>query len=322
LSIPRCVLSLGWVLLLALTFASRAYCSEHPAAKPPATDGFAEVALTFDDLPVHGPLVPGLTRMDIAKSIIQALQAAGAPPTYGFVNAKRLDEDPSSVQVLQLWRDAGFPFGNHTFSHMDPNTNPLEAFEQDLLADEPILKKFMGDQDWHWLRYPFLREGDTIEKHKALEAFLKEHGYRVAEVTLSFGDYAYNEPYARCLAKNDQAGIDWLKQSYLHGAAAELSNGPEMAKLIYGHDIKHIMLLHIGAFETVMLPKLLELLKQRAFRLITLLEAASDPAYAVDPDLPGNWGGTFLQQTMAARHITPPQRPADDTFAKLNVLCR
>ncbi len=288
---------------------------------PVLPDAAPEVALTFDDLPAHGPLPKGLTRVDIIQSIIHALQAGQAPPIYGFVNAKRLDEDPSTAQVLQLWRDAGFPLGNHTFSHMDLNTNSLSAFEQDLLVDEPVLRKFMGDKNWRWLRFPFLREGDTVEKHQAIDAFLKAHGYKVAEVTLSFGDYAYNDPYARCLAKNDQQGIEALEQSYISGASDSLAQGQQLANLVYGHDIKHIMLLHIGGFETVMLPRLLELLKQRGFKLITLEEAASDPAYSIDPDLSSNWGGTFLQQMMLAKHIQPPQG-YPDRLSKLDAICR
>ena len=46
-----------------------------------------EVALTFDDLPAHGPLPPGVTRLDVAKSIISTLKAANAPQVYGFINA-------------------------------------------------------------------------------------------------------------------------------------------------------------------------------------------------------------------------------------------
>ena len=105
------------------------------------------VVLTFDDLPAHATLPPGMTRVDIAKSIIQALQTAQAPPVYGFVNTKRPEAAPEDKQVLQLWRDAGFPLGNHAFSHMDLHTNSLAAFEQDVLADEPILREFMGNHD-------------------------------------------------------------------------------------------------------------------------------------------------------------------------------
>jgi (4-O-methyl)-D-glucuronate---lignin esterase len=115
-----------------LTFASR-YMKAPPASASPVTH---EVALTFDDLPAHGPLPKGMTRIDIAKTIIHALQSAQAPPTYGFVNAKALADDPSTAEVLRLWREAGFPLANHTFSHMDLNANTVENFEQDLLADE------------------------------------------------------------------------------------------------------------------------------------------------------------------------------------------
>ena len=261
-----------------------------------------------------------MTRVDIANRIIGALQAAHAPATYGLVNAKGLEQEPSSAAVLQLWRAAGFPLGNHTFSHMDLNANSLENFEQDIIANEPILKEQMGTDDWHWLRFPFLHEGDSPAKHDAIEEFLTQHGYRVAEVTLSFGDYAYNAPYARCLAKNDQQGIEQLKQSYLEGASQSLEHGSALSNLVFGREIKHVMLLHIGSFETVMLPQLLELLKQRGFVLVTLPEAESDPAYSLHPALPLKWEGTFLDQMVAARHLSPPENP-DDGLAKLDELC-
>lgn len=179
----------------------------------------------------------------------------------------------------------------------------------------------MGDQDWHWLRFPYLHEGDTPEKHRAIEAFLREHGYKVAEVTLSFGDYAYNEPYVRCLAKNDQEGVESLKQSYMKGASAVLTQGPNNAKRVFGRDIKHIMLLHIGAFETVMLPQLLELLQQRGFKLIALPDAASDPAYAADPSPLTKWGGTFLQQMLAAKHLSD-DTAVEDSLSQLASVCK
>lgn len=143
----------------------------------------------------------------------------------------------------------------------------------------------------------------------------------MAQVTLSFGDYDYNEPYARCLLKNDTAAIEQLKKSYLDGAAQNLSDGQKMAELLYGHDIKHVMLLHIGGFQTVMLPHLLELFKDRGFKLISLEEAESDPAYAADPNLPGEWGGTFLDQMRIARKL-PALAHSLDPEPNLDALCR
>lgn len=301
-----------------LTFASR-YIKGPGVTQIPGSA--REVALTFDDLPVHGPLPVGMTRLEIASSVIRSLQAAHAPPSYGFVNAKGLEQEPSSVAVLEAWRAAQFPLGNHTFSHMDLSTNSTEGFEQDLIADESILKKYMGSEDWHWLRFPFLDEGDGLAKHRALQAFLEEHGYRVAEVTLSFGDYAYSVPYARCLAKSDQQGLGQLKQSYLDAAAKSLEQGRALSVELFGRDIKHVMLLHIGSIEAVMLPQLLELLKQRGFTLVTLAQAESDPAYSMHPDPPDHWNGTFLEQMMRARRLAMP-KDSTDWFSKLDAVCR
>lgn len=301
-----------------LTFASR-YIKGPGVTQIPGSA--REVALTFDDLPVHGPLPVGMTRLEIASSVIRSLQAAHAPPSYGFVNAKSLEQEPSSVAVLEAWRAAQFPLGNHTFSHMDLSTNSAEGFEQDLIADESILKKYMGSEDWHWLRFPFLDEGDGLAKHRALQAFLEEHGYRVAEVTLSFGDYAYSVPYARCLAKSDQQGLGQLKQSYLDAAAQSLEQGSALSVELFGRDIKHVMLLHIGSIEAVMLPQLLELLKQRGFTLVTLAQAESDPAYSMHPDPPDHWNGTFLEQMMRARHLATP-KDSTDRLSKLDAVCR
>ena len=301
-----------------LTFASRYIKGPGVAVAP---SGPREVALTFDDLPVHGPLPPGMTRADIANSVIRALQAAHAPPSYGFVNAKGLEQEPASVAVLQAWRAAQFPLGNHTFSHMDLDTNSPESFERDLNANEPVLKEYMGGEDWHWLRFPFLHEGDDQATHRAIQVFLDEHEYRVAEVTLSFGDYAYSVPYARCVAKNDQQGIEKLKQSYMEGAAKSLGDGRSLSIQLFGRDIKHVMLLHIGSIEAVMLPQLLDLLKQRGFTLVTLAEAESDPVYSMHPDLPDHWDGTFLEQWMRAKRLTMP-KDSSDWLAQVDAVCR
>jgi peptidoglycan/xylan/chitin deacetylase (PgdA/CDA1 family) len=279
----------------------------------------ATVALTFDDLPSHSALPPGMSRSEIARSILAALQAHHAPPTYGFVNAKGLEEGPDTAEVLRLWRDAGHPLANHAFSHMDLNTNTVEAFEQDVIADEPTLRTSMGDADWHWLRYPYLHEGDTPQKRQAVASFLKGRGYRVAEVTLSFDDYAYNEPYARCLTKDNFEAIEWMRESYLKRAADSISVGQEAAKRVWGRDIAHVMLLHIGAFQTVMLPELLDLLEQRGLRLVTLQEAESDAAYAVDAGVPPGSQATPLERMSAAK---PAAAPADDALARLGALCR
>ena len=265
-----------------------------------------EVALTFDDLPAHGPVPEGLTRVSIITAILKDLQAARAPKVYGFINAGKLEQTPADMEVLKLWRAAGFPLGNHTYTHPSLNKISVSEFEQNIEQNEKPLKSLMDGEDWHWLRYPFLDEGDTVEKRRVVRAYLKDHGYRIAQVTLDFQDWAWNSPYARCVAKKDNKSIEQLKTMYMNTAAEFLDLGPKLAKIVYGRDIKHVLLLHVGGFETVMLPRLLELLKQRGFTLVTLPEAESDAAYQSDPDIVLQEGGTLLEQMMVAKQLPIP----------------
>jgi peptidoglycan/xylan/chitin deacetylase (PgdA/CDA1 family) len=280
-----------------------------------------EVALTFDDLPAHGPLPPGMTRLDVAKSIIATLKSANAPKVYGFINAVKLEQVPEDRAVLEQWRAAGFLLGNHTYSHMSLTDNSPEAFEKDIVANEPTLRSRMGNEDWHWFRYPFLWEGETLEKRDAVRAWLKDHGYRVAQVTLDFEDYAWNAPYARCMAKGDQQAIAWLKSSYLDTARQYIEADQKMSQILFERDIKHVMLLHLGGFQTVMLPQLIDLLKQKGFRLVTLEEAESDPAYESNPNAGLKYGGTLLEQMIEAKHLAyPPVAPKP--MKELAAACR
>jgi peptidoglycan/xylan/chitin deacetylase (PgdA/CDA1 family) len=280
-----------------------------------------EVAVTVDDLPQHGDLLPGMTRSDITKSFIATFKAKGVPEVYGFMNAKRISDDPDRRASLKLWVDAGLPLGSHTFSHLDLTTHSAEEFEAEVAQNEPFLQTLMGARDWHWFRYPYLHEGDTLEKRHAVRKYLQEHDYKVAEVTLDFEDYAWNNPYARCVAKQDSESIAWLKQSYLSTAAEYISLGQKMAVQLYGRDIKHVLLLHTGAFDSVMLPELLDLLAKQGFRFVTLPEAEQDPAYLRDPDAAFNDGGTLLDQSMAAQHLKFPPH-TEKPLKKLDEICR
>ena len=280
-----------------------------------------EVAITFDDLPAHGPLPSGTTRVDVARSILATLKAAKIPEVYGFVNAGKLEKFPEDIEVLKVWREAGQPLGNHTYSHLSFTDNPVPAFEENIEKNEPALRLLMGKENWHWFRYPYLWEGDTLEKRHAVRAYLKEHQYRIAQVTMDFEDYAWNGPYARCVEKKDEKAIQWLKASYLNTAAEYLALDQKMAQQIFHRENRHVLLMHVGAFDALMLPKLLEQMKKQGFRFVTLEEAQGDPAYQLDPDAALKDGGTLLDQVFDSQHLQYPPH-ADKPMKELQELCK
>lgn len=282
-----------------------------------------EMAITVDDLPVHGDLPANTTRAEIAKKVIEAFKAKGVPGVYGFVNAKNIgaNGDTEKDSVLKIWANSGFPLGNHTFSHIDLNTSTIQAFEDEIVANESVLQGLMGGRDWHLLRYPFLHEGDTLEKRHAIRNYLADHGYKVAQVTLDFGDYAWNNPYARCVAKQDTQSIEWLKSSYLQAAKDDIELDRKLSAQLFGRDIKYVLLMHIGALDSVMLPDLLDLFRKMGFHFVSLKEAQKDPAYQSDPDAALKFGGTLLEQLTEAKHLQYPPH-ADRPMDKLDAVCR
>jgi peptidoglycan-N-acetylglucosamine deacetylase len=280
-----------------------------------------KVAITFDDLPLNGDLPPGVTRTEIARETLAVLKKWHVPAAYGFVNARKLEGDADAAEALKVWA-AAEPVGNHTYTHMDLNANPPEAFEREIEQDEPVLELLAAkDASWRWLRYPFLREGDTVEKRRVVRAYMQAHQYRVAQVTLDWEDYLWNSAYARCEAKKDATSIAWLRSSYLNTASAYLDLGRDLAKLVYGHDINHVLLLHLGAFSSTILPDALDLLEKKGFTLVTLEEAESDPAYETDPDAGSKYGGTLLEQWMDARKIKYPA-VMEKPYKELGEICK
>jgi len=307
--------------------------SSHPPSSPQVAQSSAtpldphpSVALTFDDLPAAGSLPAGQNRTKIATALAVELKANHLEGTYGFVNAVKLENDPDAQQALRIWVDAGMNVGNHTWSHISLTDNTAEAFEREIALDEPALAQFAGERDWHWFRYPFLWEGETLEKRRAVRAWLKGRGYRTAQVTLDFEDYAWNDAYARCSANPGAATINaeaiaWLRQSYLENAAEYIRLGREEERIALGHEIPNVMLLHATAFTTLMLPDLLDLLRKEGFRFAALDKVEQDPAYAQDPDAALRYGGTLPDQFMDSRKLPYPAfKPKP--MEKLQSLCR
>ncbi len=288
----------------------------HAAAK---TDKGFDIAITVDDLPVHGSVTPGLSRADIARNYINALKAHKVPEAYGFVNAVGIQREPGSEEALKLWRAAGYPLGNHTYTHMNINSGTVEAFEADIVANEPTLKTYMPNEDWHFLRFPFLSGGDATH-HDPVNAWLKAHDYRIADVSVSFDDWAYSDTYGRCLANNDQASIAVLKTRYLAGVDAGIVRMKALSQTVYGRTIPQVLLTHIGGFASIMLPDVLNRLDAAGAHYVTLEKAESDPAYAETDPKAGD--GTVMERTAYQTGKDISKVPAGAGSGGIDGMCR
>lgn len=308
-----CLLCIG--ASRACTAQEQARSQTVPAPAPPL-----EVAFTFDDLPAHGPLPPGMARPAVVKSILQTLKREKMPPVYGFVNGFRVARYPYQLHILRAWQAAGEPLGNHTWSHPEFDRLSPAAYDKNIEENEALLRALDPHEDWHWFRYPFLEEGNTVAKHEAVRSWLDRHGYKVAEVSMDFQDYLWNDPYARCMAQGNKAAVEQLHDTYLSTADEYVGVYRELAHRLYGRDVPYVLLMHAGAFDAHMLPELIALFRKRGFTFTTLESAMADPVYRADPKVAVVGGTTFNEMVASTRHIEMPD--AQEPEKLLDKLCR
>jgi peptidoglycan/xylan/chitin deacetylase (PgdA/CDA1 family) len=277
-----------------------------------------QVAFTFDDLPAHGPLPPGEYRPEPIRTIIKVLKTENMPPIYGFVNGFHTAEYPYQTELLREWIASGNPLGNHTWSHPSLDNASARNYIHNIAENEPILEKVDPTGDWHWFRYPYLEEGDTLAKRDAVRDYLLNYHYKIAEVNLDFGDYMWNDAYARCAANKDVTAIASLHDSFLATADEYITYSRTLSQRLYKRDIPYVLLLHVGAFDAKMLPELIGLFRKRGFEFVSLPQAESDPAYSVDPNVAYPGGGLLMELLASTRKVDMPNATEpEDSLAKM-----
>jgi len=309
---PAFRISLLCCSVFALLGCSTAARREEPEAP--------QLAITMDDLPVHGTLPPGETRASVATRILAAFKAARVPEVYGFVNGFQLEREPGSDAALTAWTAAGYPLGNHTWSHRNLNQVSAQEFESEMTRNEATLKRFGGGELRRWLRYPYLAEGNDAAKRDSARAAIARHGYRIAAVTMDYSDWQWNDAYLRCLAPGREAGLPALDSAYLENVREAASRSRTLSRALYGRDIPYVLLTHIGVFNARMMPRVLEVYRQEGFRFTTLEAAQQDTVYRRDMDPSQPAGPSSLEGRARQRGLPIP--PRTDRSAMLSSACK
>ncbi len=309
---------------LALTIivsSGRGFAQTRP--QPAASLKDVRVAITVDDLPTHGDPFPGIDRDAISRAILAALAQNNVKGAWGFTNEAW---DEKEMDILREWLSAGYPLGNHTFSHLDLDNVDVRTYTADMAHQDQILGSLAGFSPLiarrRMFRYPFLAEGSTLTKRNEVRRYLFSNGYRIAEVTTDYLDWAWTDAYRRCLLHHDEKSIDWLRAHVNDAADRYLSLSVEMARKLFHRDIAQILLIHIGAFDALTLDGILRDWKRKGVKLIPLEEALKDPVYKINPNLPNEGGLSFLEQIAEARDFdTRPFVENTYTIESLKKVC-
>ena len=206
--------------------------------------------------------------------------------------------------MLRDWREAGYELGNHTRGHLDLHAVGLPAFQQDILDGERTLRPLLAERGQvpRWFRHPYLRAGRTPEERAALTAFLDQHGYRIAPVTVDNGEWVWAFAYANVLdgqpdTPERAATLERLKRGYLPYMLNKVDYYERQSQALLGYALPQVWLLHANELNAVAYADLVAGVQRRGYRVVTLDEAMRDPAYARGEDgYNGRYGPSWLHR--------------------------
>ncbi|GLH70553.1 polysaccharide deacetylase [Geothrix rubra] len=258
------------------------------------------LTLTFDDGPnrVRTPLLSPETRN---AAILKAL---GDAKVQAIVFANGIDggDTPEGRAALAAWGRAGHLVGNHTYSHL--RLADLAAFEADVQRCDALIRGIPGYTKL--FRFPYLKEGATLETRDGMRKALAEAGYRNAHVTIPTFDWLIDEHLRTRLKADPQASLEPYRTYYVEDVLDQADRARALALKLTGREVKHAVLLHHCLLNALFLGELIHALRANGWTLVGPLEAYADPIYQQAPRTLDT--GTSLLRTLAAERGLLPGR--------------
>ena len=279
------------LLLVLFVFDLTAFC------QAPKLD--RQVAVTIDDLPAG--MADRLPASDITAMTTKLLTTLRDQkiPVVGFVNEKKLykpGEVDERIKALQMWLDYGFELGNHTFSHMSLNQRELKDWEDDVIQGESVTRMLLAQHKMRlrYFRHPYLDTGRDLETRRKADEFLIQRGYRIAPITLDGWDWAFAGIYEDAKKRNDTEMQQKIVKEYLAHHEASFAYSEQQSVKVVGYEPRQILLLHASNLEADHIGELLDLLRKRGYRFITLQDALGDPVYSLPDTYVGEEGTGWI----------------------------
>jgi peptidoglycan/xylan/chitin deacetylase (PgdA/CDA1 family) len=240
-----------------------------------------QIAITMDDPRV----VPayGWSAAEVNRRILDALDKHKIHATL-FVCGMRVDSTEGK-QLLGTWNDAGHMLGNHSYSHPFLNSSKvtLASYCEDIARGESVVAGFPRFEKR--FRYPFFKEGDTIEKRDGVRKFLSERGYKLGPATIDASDWAIDDRLTKRIAKDPKVDLALYRQFYLDHLWDRSQFYDDLAIKVLGHRPRHTILVHHRLLNALFLGDVLDMFHRRGWELISSEYAYADPIYGRQPKI-------------------------------------
>ena len=273
-----------------------------------------QVAVTIDDLPAGmADRLPASEITALTTKLLGTLRDQKIP-VVGFVNEKKLykpGEVDERIKVLQMWLDYGFELGNHTFSHASLNQVGLKAWEDDVIQGESVTRMLLAQHKMklRYFRHPYLDTGRDLLTRRQAEAFLVDRGYRIAPITLDGWDWMFAGLYEDAKKRNDTTLEAQIVKEYLAHHDSAFAYAEQLSAKVVGYEPKQILLLYASNLEADHIGELLEVLRKRGYRFVTLEDALGDQAYSLPDTFVGEEGSGWIEHWAITQGKIPQGSP-------------
>jgi peptidoglycan-N-acetylglucosamine deacetylase len=299
------------LIVVLICLATGSLFLAQPQNRPPGKKPGREVAVTFDDLPA----TQGNARVaEINRKLVESITRHKVP-AIGFVNESRLSvpgETDAHIALLRLWLDAGLELGNHTFSHIQIDSNSLAAYQEDVIRGETVTKRLLQEKGMklRYFRHTQLRTGPTPEYERELNRFLAHRGYTVAPVTIDNQEWVYAAAYAAARRHGDRENEERIAREYFKFMEEIFAFFEQLSTDFLGYEGKQTLLLHANELNADHFDTLAEMMKKRGYRFISLEDALKDPAYRL-PTAHTRQGLSWLHRWRLAKGLKMRSEPRE-----------
>ena len=236
-----------------------------------------QISITMDDFNIFDtPAMSGAARN---QAILDALSKFKIKAAM-FVAAKFVDNE-KNMPLLRAWNERRHLIANHTYSHRYYPSIKFEEYTEDILRAESLLKTLPRYK--RYFRFPFLKEGKTVEQRDRMRAFMKERGYRNGHVTIDASDWYVDDRLRKKLKDNPQADPKPYRDFYLNHLWERATFYDELSQKVLGRSVKHTLLIHHNVLNGMFLGDALQMFKTKGWKLIDAEEAFTDPVFNSEP---------------------------------------
>ena len=274
----------------------------------------------------------GLSNIAIAKSLALSFDDGLDPSTNP--EAKQINEDilatlkqnkihaivyPSvskignttGLGIIAEWGKQGHRIGNHGNLHLNLNKTDVDLSDylQDMEQGHKAFSSLHGFTPRY--RFPFLKEGNTLEERDGVHKWLTIHNYQSGAVSIDASDWYYNQLFIKYSQEKDQASLDKLKKAYIFHLLDRAKYYDGLALQTLGRSPKHVLLLHVRAINAAWLEDIIAAFNEQGWKFIDSDTAYQDPIYQIQPQLlPA--GESIIWNIAKIYGVKPVRYPAED----------